>query len=208
MARLNPRVVEIRGRILQSLDRLAVNRSGFVAMLEACRSRANSILHPCDTIIFQMPNRAHIGTRLLVCFWATLTATSTPAGEELMLSRAYEAQEVQSTIRVQTGDVLVPVTVTDRAGELVWDLTESDFYVFDNGIEQKITHWDSGGMPLTVALVIETSSHNTITAPIIRGIASIFAENILTAEGEGAVIPYSAEVQIRQRRTMSSSKRR
>jgi VWFA-related protein len=153
----------------------------------------------CDTIISLMRNRASTRARLLVCFWITLTATSTPAGSVYdTLSRTYKAQEVQSRIRVQTEEVLVPVTVSDKDGELVWDLTQRDFHVFDNGVEQEITHWDFGGMPLSVALVIETSSHNIMTALTIRSIASIFTENILAAEGEGAVITYSAEVQIRQ----------
>jgi VWFA-related protein len=111
---------------------------------------------------------------------------------------SYKAQEVQSTIHVQTEEVLVPVTVSDRRGELVWSLTQKDFHVFDNGVEQEITHWDFGGSPLSVALILETSSHKLMKGPTIRSIASIFTENILAADGEGAVITYSVEVQIRQ----------
>jgi hypothetical protein len=37
-----------------------------------------------------------------------------------------------------------------------------------------------------------------MTGPTIRSIASIFTENILAADGEGAVITYRAEVLIRQ----------
>ena len=37
-----------------------------------------------------------------------------------------------------------PVAVTDAKGELILDLQQKDFHVFDNGIEQTIETFDSG----------------------------------------------------------------
>jgi VWFA-related protein len=44
-----------------------------------------------------------------------------------------------STIRVEVRQVLVPAVVTDREGHHVKGLTQADFKVFEDGVEQKIT---------------------------------------------------------------------
>lgn len=69
-------------------------------------------------------------------------------------------------IRVATNEVIVPVTVTDASGEFVLDLAEKDLHVFDDGVEQTINHWDVGGDPIAIVLVLETSTrlHGMIPA--------------------------------------------
>jgi VWFA-related protein len=104
----------------------------------------------------------------------------------------------QKKIRVSTNEVIVPVTVLNDRKELVLDLAQKDFHVFDNGVEQPIDHWDVGGDPLAVALVLETSSHIEMMAPVIRGIGSIFAETVMALSGEAAVITYDSTVEVRQ----------
>ncbi|HEX2777422.1 MAG TPA: VWA domain-containing protein [Candidatus Acidoferrales bacterium] len=104
----------------------------------------------------------------------------------------------QKRIRVFSEEVLVPVTVLNSRGELVLDLEQKDFHVFDNGVEQKIDHWDLGGDSLAVALVIETSAHIQMMAPVIRGMGSIFTETVMALNGEAAVITYDTTVDVRQ----------
>ena len=48
-----------------------------------------------------------------------------------------------SQIQVHTGEVVVDANVTDRGGEPVRGLTESDFAVFEDGIEQQISSFRS-----------------------------------------------------------------
>ena len=59
------------------------------------------------------------------------------------------APENASTIKVDVRQVLVPVVVTDRQGHHVSGLTERDFKVFEDGVEQKITAFsvESSGVP-------------------------------------------------------------
>ena len=57
------------------------------------------------------------------------TAPAPPAGE--------------ATIQVNVRQVLVPVVVTDRDGRHVTGLTRTDFKVFEDGVEQKITAFAS-----------------------------------------------------------------
>jgi VWFA-related protein len=114
--------------------------------------------------------------------------TATPTG----------AVQAQNKIQVHTEEVIAPVTVLDKQGGPVLDLTQKDFHVFDNGVEQTIDHWDLGGDPLAVALVIETSSHIEMMAPVIHGMGSIFTETVMALNGEAAVITYDSTVEVRQ----------
>jgi VWFA-related protein len=106
--------------------------------------------------------------------------------------------QAQNKIRVHTEEVIAPVTVLDKQGAPVLDLTQKDFHVFDNGVEQTIDHWDMGGDPLAVALVVETSSHIAMMAPVIHGMGSIFTETVMALNGEAAVITYDSTVDVRQ----------
>jgi VWFA-related protein len=63
-------------------------------------------------------------------------ATRMPA-DERVAKEASAAGDV--TIKVNVRQVLVPVVVTDKQGNHVTGLTQSDFKVFEDGVEQKIT---------------------------------------------------------------------
>jgi VWFA-related protein len=62
---------------------------------------------------------------------------------------AHEGTTTESTIKVDVKQVLVPVIVTDREGHHVTGLTQADFRVFEDGVEQKITGFsvESSGLP-------------------------------------------------------------
>ena len=59
-------------------------------------------------------------------------------------------QGVETTIKVDVRQVLVPVVVTDNEGHHVPGLTQADFRVFEDGVEQRITAFSvesAGAMP-------------------------------------------------------------
>jgi VWFA-related protein len=109
-----------------------------------------------------------------------------------------EPPSTGNQIRVRANEVVAPVSVTDKTGEAVLDLSQKDFQVFDDGVEQTIVHWDLGGDPLAVALAIETSSHIRMMAPVIHSIGSIFTETVMALNGEAAVITYDETVDVPQ----------
>ena len=100
-------------------------------------------------------------------------------------------------IQVHVDEVIVPVTVSDKKGSLVLDLSRSDFRVFDSGSEQLIRQWDLGGEPLATALVVESSSRIQAIAPVIHKMSSIFTETVMALNGEAAVITYDSTVDVR-----------
>jgi len=44
------------------------------------------------------------------------------------------------------------------AADMVHDLEARDFHIADNGVAQQITHFDLGGDPISMVILIETSS--------------------------------------------------
>ena len=101
-------------------------------------------------------------------------------------------------IRVATNEVIVPVTVADASGEFVLDLSQKDFHVFDGGVEQTIDHWEVGGDPLAIVVVLETSTRLHGMIPVIHGLGSILGETVMLLNSEAAVITYDSTVELRQ----------
>jgi VWFA-related protein len=122
------------------------------------------------------------------------SSTQDPAAKP----QSKEPRAVQEPIRVEVDEVIAAVTVTDRTGEFVLDLSQKDFHVFDDGLEQIIDHWDLGGDPLAVVLVLETSTRLRAIVPVIHSMGSIFTETAMALDGEAAVVTYDSTADVRQ----------
>jgi VWFA-related protein len=97
---------------------------------------------------------------------------------------------------VRVNGVIAPVTVVDRSGEMVFDLTQKDFRVFDDGAEQKIEHFDLGGDALSVVLAIEKSSRIEPLLPAVRKTGIVFSQTVVAPTAEAAVIAFDDEVDV------------
>ena len=97
---------------------------------------------------------------------------------------------------MRVNEVIAPVTVLDRSGEMVFDLTQKDFRVFDNGAEQKIEHFDLGGEPLSVVLAVETSSRIEPLLPAVRQTGIVFSQTVMARTAEAAVIGFDDAVDV------------
>ncbi len=84
-------------------------------------------------------------------------------------------------LRAQSDLVLVPVTVSDPREHPIKGLTKDSFRVFDNGVEQTITHFGLDDAPVTVGLVFDTSGSMRYGVDRARMAASAF---FLTANPE------------------------
>jgi len=103
---------------------------------------------------------------------------------------------VQPAPKIKLHSVLVstPVTVRDGKGEMVNNLEESDFQVTDNGVPQRITHFDLGGDPISLVVVVETSSRIGPLLPKIRKSGILISQTVIGPTGEGAVVGFDSEV--------------
>jgi len=99
-----------------------------------------------------------------------------------------------SPIKVRTVLVNTPVTVRNEKGEMVHDLEESDFRITDNGAAQKITHFNLGGDPISLVVVVETSSRISPILPQIRKSGILISQTVTGPTGEGAIVGFDDEV--------------
>ena len=81
-------------------------------------------------------------------------------------------------LRIDTNLVTVPVSVMDRHGKFISDLRREQFHVFENGVEQKIVHFEPTDNPFTVALLLDTSGSTFFHLWEIKEAAIAFAKQL------------------------------
>lgn len=102
--------------------------------------------------------------------------------------------DAQAKVKVRVALVNTPVTVRDAKGEMVHDLEAKDFRITDNGLEQKILHFDLGGDPVSVVILIETSARIEPLLPEMRKTGILFTQTVMGPNGEGAVVGFNDAV--------------
>jgi VWFA-related protein len=83
-------------------------------------------------------------------------------------------------VRVDTTLVSIPVSVMDRDGKYIPNLTKDDFHVWEDGVEQKVAYFASTEKPFTVALLIDTSGSTRNRLGEIQDAAIAFVEQLRT----------------------------
>ena len=68
-----------------------------------------------------------------------------------------DAQRTSTNIRVDSDLVLIPVTVTDRHDRFVTGLEREHFKLYDDQVEQTISHFASEDTPVSVGVVFDCS---------------------------------------------------
>ena len=93
--------------------------------------------------------------------------------------------------------VVVPVTVTDANNRFVLGLEKSDFQVFEDGVEQKITHFSGEDAPISIGLLIDTSGSMTMKLDTSRRAAEELLKT-LNPQDEAFLIEFSDRAQLVQ----------
>lgn len=87
----------------------------------------------------------------LLCF----TVSPSP-GQQTPSAEATTDPAAQTTIRVETSEVLVPTLVQMPSGEIVYGLGPGDFQLFDNGVKQQLhVDDDLDNEPVSVVVAVE-----------------------------------------------------
>src|SRR5208282_287438 len=102
--------------------------------------------------------------------------------------------DAQAKLKVRVALVNMPVTVRNAKGDMVHDLEAADFRVSDNGVEQKISHFDLGGDPVSLVILIETSERIDPILPQMRKTGILFTQTVMGPEGEAAVVGFNDAV--------------
>jgi len=97
--------------------------------------------------------------RLFMVFFAAncLFAQSAPAPAPTTTSPppAAPQTDAQNKISVKSDLVVLPVTVKNQKGDLVPDLQQSEFRIFDNDVEQSIDVFTEEAFPLSLVVLID-----------------------------------------------------
>jgi len=100
----------------------------------------------------------------------------------------------EKVIKLRSILVNTPVTVRNAEGEMVHNLEVSDFRISDNGVEQKITHFNLGGDPISLAVVVETSSRIEALMPELRKTGILLTQAVAGPTGEIAIVGFNDSV--------------
>lgn len=82
---------------------------------------------------------------------------SSAARTEASASSSGGADRSSTKIRVNTDLVVIPVTVTDGKGRVVQGLQKEHFTLYEDRVEQAITHFAAEDAPVAIGLVFDTS---------------------------------------------------
>ena len=101
--------------------------------------------------------------------------------------------------RFTSGVELVPltVTVTDRAGRYMPDLTAADFAIFEEGRQQAISHFASGDAPIDMGFLLDTSGSMRENLLLAQNAARGLVQQ-LRAGDRGAVAGIGSTVSLHQ----------
>ncbi len=81
-------------------------------------------------------------------------------------------------VRVNTTLVTVPVSVMDRNGRHIANLSKEDFRIFEDGAEQEVAYFATVDTPFTVVLMLDTSASTWSKLGQIRDAAIAFVEQL------------------------------
>lgn len=76
---------------------------------------------------------------------------------QLVHARVQQPKESDEVIKICTELVVVDAHVLRKTGEVVRDLTKDDFILFEDGVEQQITHFSQDRLPMSIVLLLDLS---------------------------------------------------
>ena len=124
------------------------------------------------------------------------------------LGPSMQAQDSAATIAVDVKVVTLPVTVRDKHGKIVRDLTRDDFTLQEDGRPQTIRYFSQeANLPLTLGLLVDTSRSQTNVLDAERNASRGFLDQMLVQEKDKAfLIHFDREVELLQDLTSSREK--
>jgi len=98
-------------------------------------------------------------------------------------------------IKITTDLVTTPVSVLDRQGRFIPNLKKKDFQIFDNGVAQEITYFQSSEQPFTVVLMLDLSPSTKYKMDEIHFAAMTFV-NQLRATDKVMVVAFDSRIHV------------
>ena len=170
---------------------------------------------PFKTLSIALTFAVPLAGTMLIAFGQTASPQST-AGSASTSASAQPASGIGSaspntpatTIKVQVREVILPVTVRDKKGDIVPNLKSSDFALNEDGRPQTIksfTH--EANLPFRLGLMVDTSRSQESALPSERTATGKFIDQMLSQPADKAfLLHFDHEVELLQDFTATKSK--
>lgn len=103
------------------------------------------------------------------------------AGKDKQADESADAQDVE-TVKVETNLVTVPVIISDRGDRYIPDLKQEEFTVYEDGVKQEISFFETVTAPFHVVLMLDTSASTQDKLGQIQQAAIAFTEQLQKAD--------------------------
>src|SRR5687767_12480288 len=108
-------------------------------------------------------------------------------------------QDSDEVVKVETNLTNVFFTAADKNKRFISNLKVEDIRVLEDGQPQQIfTFQQNIDLPLSLAILIDTSASEERTLPDLKAAARAFLESVLRAKDEAAVISFTGETTLEQ----------
>ncbi|MDQ6788944.1 MAG: VWA domain-containing protein [Acidobacteriota bacterium] len=84
----------------------------------------------------------------------------------------------EDVVKVETNLVTIPVSVYDRNGLYIPNLSKQNFKIFEDGVEQEIAYFGTSEKPFTVILLIDVSPSTAYKIEEIQTAATAFVDQL------------------------------
>jgi Mg-chelatase subunit ChlD len=102
--------------------------------------------------------------------------------EEDAAAESMADQQDIETVKVETNLVTVPVIVSDRSDKYIPDLKQEEFIVYEDGVKQEISFFETVTAPFNVVLMLDTSASTQEKLGQIQQAAIAFTEQLQPAD--------------------------
>ena len=113
----------------------------------------------------------------------------------LILPVSLSAQTTEKVQKEKKTLISVPVTVSDREGRYISGLNKEDFTLYQDGVKQNISFFETEDEPVTVALLLDTSASTRDVLDNIKEAAKDFIE-LLNPNDQCLIATFDTEVKI------------
>ena len=144
----------------------------------------------------------------LVLFYVTVPAVAQQTTATAATSSATPANTPTTTLKVQVKEVILPVTVRDKKGQIVPNLKVDDFTLNEDGHPQTIKSFaHETNLPFRLGLLVDTSRSQESALPGERTATGKFIDQMLSQPADKAfLMHFDHEVELLQDFTATKSK--
>lgn len=139
---------------------------------------------------------------LQIAVLGVVAALQVPAQAPVISNPA--APEAENPIRVEVTNIVAPVLVTDRSGNIIDGLQPHQFRLFDNNKEQNI-QVDVAFEPISLVVLIEKAARVEAILPQIKHLGTLLPV-VVGDHGEAAIVGFDSRIQVYQDFTHDSDK--